>query len=64
MQKNIAKFGVDKGCEETAKALPRTKAACMQQHYYKTKELISVKSNFEGFEKRNNDVYALFKVIL
>lgn len=61
---NIAKYGVDKGAEETSKVLPRTKSACIGQFYYKTKESISVKSKFEGFEKRNNDVYAIFKVIL
>lgn len=59
----IAKHGVSEGSRRAAMQLPRTASSCVRQFYYQTKEKLSVRTQFQNFQYKNGEAFAVFKII-
>jgi hypothetical protein len=59
----IAQHGVGEGSRLAAMQLPRTADSCVQQFYYQSKERMSVRTQFQKFEYKNGEAYAVFKIV-
>jgi hypothetical protein len=59
----IAQHGVSEGSRRAAMQLPRTASSCVGQFYYQSKEKMSVRTQFQKFEYKNGEAYAVFKIV-